>query len=304
VNTFSDQIVCCYLYPITKYGYPPDAPGTLRYMKEMAGLGFRSLELEGIRSSHLREVNAMQDEISQFAKSGELSIPYFCAVLPGLSSYDDEIRRENLELFELGCQTASKTGSIGILDNGPLPPFIFPDDIPVARHYDEDILQKAQLPPRFKWDRYLDALVDTYRTACRMAARYHLTYQLHPCLGVLTSTTAGFLRFADLVQEDNLRFNFDTANLFAMRENLLISLHQVIDRVDYIHISDNWGNRIEHLPVGEGVIEWNSLFKFLRDSEYQGHFGVDVGGAETEIESLNEAYIRTATAISEYLKTS
>jgi len=32
---FDKQIVCGYLYTITKYGYPPKAENTLQYMDEM-----------------------------------------------------------------------------------------------------------------------------------------------------------------------------------------------------------------------------------------------------------------------------
>ena len=44
---FNQQIVCCYLLPITKYGYPPPAEATLQYLEEMKALGFQSIELEG-----------------------------------------------------------------------------------------------------------------------------------------------------------------------------------------------------------------------------------------------------------------
>ena len=38
---FDPRIVACYLYPITRYGYPPPAEGTERYVEELAALGFR-----------------------------------------------------------------------------------------------------------------------------------------------------------------------------------------------------------------------------------------------------------------------
>jgi sugar phosphate isomerase/epimerase len=295
------RIICCYLYPITKYGYPPDALETKSYMREMSELGFCSIELEGIREKHLTDVAGMSSDICKIADELNLNIPYFCAVLPGLSSPDEKIRKKNLDLFELGCITASEIGAIGILDNGPLPPYVFPEDIPITRHYDEDVLHTARLPKNIKWATYYEALGETYRAACKLASAHGLTFQLHPCLGVLTSTTDGFLRFADMVKADNLRFNFDTANLFAMKENLLISLHQVIDYVDYIHISDNHGHKVEHLPAGDGNIDWDEIFNFLHSCGYRGYYGVDVGGAETAIESLDEAYIRTATFISDFI---
>lgn len=298
---FTPNIVCCYLYPITKYGYPPPASGTLTYIEEMAELGFSSIELEGIRKNHLLEMETMVPEILPALNSNKLKVPYYCAVLPGLSSPEEKIRRENLNLFETGCKTAWSLGSTGILDNGPLPPYQFPDDIPVTRHYDTHILLNAHLPKGMNWEYYYDALADTYRQACQIADRYHLTYQLHPCLGVRTSTTDGFLRFADAVAADNLRFNFDTANLFAVRENLLVSYQQVKDRVDYIHVSDNDGSKIEHLPVGQGSIDFKSFFESLKENNFKGHIGIDVGGAESNVSDLDTAYVDSATIISSYI---
>ena len=44
----SERIVSCYLYVITKYGYPPPAKDSRKYLEEMKGLGFQSVELEGM----------------------------------------------------------------------------------------------------------------------------------------------------------------------------------------------------------------------------------------------------------------
>src|SRR5690606_6740049 len=143
---FHESITCCYLYVITKYGYPPPAERTLQYLEEMHALGFRSVELEGIREPHLRVVYEHREQIAAKARSLGISVPYFCAVLPGLSSPEEEERSQNLRLFEMGCQVAARLGSKGILDNAPLPPYRFPDDVPVVRHYDEEVIRTATWP--------------------------------------------------------------------------------------------------------------------------------------------------------------
>ncbi|MCH8963191.1 MAG: sugar phosphate isomerase/epimerase, partial [Bacteroidetes bacterium] len=240
-------ITCCYLYPITKYGYPPPAEQTGRHLEEMKALGFRSVELEGIREAHLLAVYAQRRTLQQQVRALDLRVPYFCVVLPGLSSADAATRAHNLRLFEKGCEIAHLLDAHGVLDNAPLPPYRFPDDVPVVRHYDEDVLRAASFPPDLHWNRYWNDLAATYRSACDIAGRYGLTYHMHPCLGVLCATTDGFLLFHDAVQRDNLRFTFDTANLFVQKENLALSLRRLADYVDYIHVSDNRGSRVEHL---------------------------------------------------------
>ncbi len=295
---FDKKITCCYLYPITKYGYPPDADKTVDYIYEMYELGFTSIELEGIREDHLLNVYGRRHDIKSVLDKLDLELPYFCAVLPGLSSSEEKIRKHNIELFEKGCEIASLLGAKGILDNAPLPPYSFPDDIPVVRHYEEDILKLSALPDNFDWKKYWDILVDTFKTLCETAAEYKLTYQLHPASGVLASTTEGFLYFRDAVNKDNLRFNLDTANLFSVKENLQLALIRLKNNIDYIHFSDNRGTKVEHLPPGSGNIDWNKFFETLDKINFSGNIGIDVGGAESHILDLNEAYIESA----EYLE--
>lgn len=295
---YSDRIVCAYLYTITKYGYPPPADQTLKHIDEMMALGFSSIELEGIREEHLLEVHAIKDSIAKKIKDEELTVPYFCGVLPALSALDEKVRNKQLELFEKACETASAFGSIGVLDNAPLPPFQFPSDIPIVRHYDEEVLNAAYWPKEVSWNQYWGQLVETYKTACQIAKRYHLNYVMHPAVGVLASSTDGFLQFHDAVKMDNLRFNLDTANQFVIKENLSLALRRLKDHVDYIHVSDNGGFKLEHLAIGNGKIRWDIFFETLEIIDFKGHIGVDIGGAESDVKDLNNAYIEAVAFIS------
>ena len=293
------RIICCYLYTITRYGYPPKAGNTLTYLKEFKDLGFTSVELEGIREQHLSKIYDMREHIRAETESLNLTIPYFCAVLPGLSSSDSGKRERNLKLFEKGCQIASHLGSLGILDNAPLPPYTFPGDIPIVRHYDELSLKRARFPTDLNWNSYWQDLTVTYREACDIADSYSLTYQIHPAHGVLASTTDAFLYFKDAVGRDNLRFNFDTANQFYLKDQLMLSLRRLAEHIDYIHLSDNSGLRVEHLPMGKGSIPWEAFFETLHKIGFDGHFGIDIGGAETPIDNLEEAYQHAADFVSQ-----
>jgi sugar phosphate isomerase/epimerase len=96
---FDKKIICCYLHPITKYGYPPPAEKTNLYLEEMSKLGFTSVELEGIREVHLMKVYEMRFEIKKKLDELNLELPFFCAVLPGLSSLDERERYVNINLF-------------------------------------------------------------------------------------------------------------------------------------------------------------------------------------------------------------
>ena len=290
----NDKIVCTYLFLISKYGYPPDAIETLDHIDEIASLGFNTLELEGIREEHLMAMHQLRHKIAHKIEEHNLSVPYFCIVLPGLSSEDQKEREHNLKLFEKGCEVASVLRAVGVLDNAPLPPYHFPADIPVVRHYDEDVLQQAGLNPKINWSDYWEDLVKTYRKACDIAAEKNLTYQMHPCLGVMAASSEAFLHFYDAVGRDNLRFNLDTANQYYMKENLSLALYRLSSHIDYIHLSDNRGNRVEHLKPGDGIIPWKEFFSTLKSIGFSGHIGMDIGGDESGVEDIDEAYLESA----------
>lgn len=295
MNKFHPDILACYLYVITKYGYPPQARNSLSHLEEFMNLGFSSIELEGIRKDHLMEMYSLRKEIKSGADKYKLKIPVFCIVLPGLSSPDPKERETNLQLFEKGCEIARDLGSKAVLDNSPLPPWKFPEGIPVARHYDENILAAASIPRNLNWTVYWNDLVGTYRQACEIAGKRNLSFHLHPCLGALVDSTDSFLLFANDVKMDNLKFNLDTANQFFLKDNLYLSLIRLQDHIEYIHMSDNRGGKVEHLETGKGLINWGRFFETLDRIDYKGQFGIDVGGAESEIDDLDTAYKKSAS---------
>ena len=296
---FHEDIVACYLYSITRHGYPPVASDTLVHLDELNNLGFRSIELEGIRREHLEGVHQIRQQISEKADTLGMKIPMFCVVLPGLSSPEPGEREKNLDLFEKGCELATSLGARAVLDNAPLPPWKFPGGIPVTRHYDEQVLAKATIPADLDWQKYWEGLVETYRQVCDVAARSNLTYQVHPCYGALVNSTDAYLQFAGAVKRENLRFNLDTANQFFMKDNLFLSLIRLKDHLDYIHLSDNRGGMVEHLALGEGYIHWDRFFETLDQIGYRGLFGIDVGGAESNITDLDSAYRSSARWLTE-----
>ncbi len=286
-------MVACYLYIIGKYGYPPAAGDTLEHLEEYARLGFSSIELEGIREKHLGHIYEIKGLIRDKADALNLQIPIFCIILPGLSSPDPNVREQNLELFDKGCEIAEILGARAVLDNAPLPPWQFQEDIPITRHYSEEIIAGATLPPGLNWKNYWNGLAATYRVACQLAASRKMDFHVHPCLGALVASTDAYLNFARAVKHDALRFNMDTANQFFLKDNLVLSLLRLEGHIDYIHISDNRGYRMEHLVPGDGQIPWDSFFETLDRVNYKGLLGIDIGGAESDITDYDSAY-RTA----------
>ncbi|NND33450.1 MAG: sugar phosphate isomerase/epimerase [Saprospiraceae bacterium] len=291
---FHQNIVCAYLYSITKYGYPPPAADTIKYLEEMANMGFRSIELEGIRDQHLTEMHEQRYEIRDALQRLSLNLPVYCTVLPSLSSQDEVTKEKQLHLFELGCQTAQVLGAKIILDNGPLPPYQFPGDIPVSRHYEHQLLSEATIDDDFEWNAFWQSLITTLQKACDIAGRYKCDYLVHPAFGVLGATPEAFLHLAKEVNRQNFGYNFDTSNLIALKCNLSLALHQLKSHIKYVHVSDNSGTKNEHIELGRGIINWSTFFKDLSQINYRGYIGIDIGGDESDVPNLDQAYITAA----------
>lgn len=292
---YSERMCCAYLYIISKYGYPPPVKDTVQHIGEMAGLGFRHIELEGIGGDNIDHLYAHRAMIGEALEKYGCSVPVLCLVLPQLGSGKAAERSKSLEQFEKGCITARALGAEGVLDNGPLLPLTYPADMPVMRHYNDEVLGKLLPPHDLHWNTYWEDLTGTYREACSIAARYGLDYHLHPCEGSLTASTDGFINFSAAVGAENLYFNLDTANQYFLKENLSLSVLRLADKISYIHISDNSGLQVEHQVPGDGNIYWDGFFSTLQSVGYKGRLAIDVGGAETNIDDIEQGYKRSAS---------
>jgi hypothetical protein len=63
------KICCCWLYAISKYGYPPNLENTFKVIREMKDLGFEFIELEGVREKNLKEVYENQVKLNSALRS-------------------------------------------------------------------------------------------------------------------------------------------------------------------------------------------------------------------------------------------
>ncbi|MDD2438936.1 MAG: sugar phosphate isomerase/epimerase [Methanosarcinaceae archaeon] len=81
----------------------------------------------------------------------------------------------------------------------------------------------------------------------------------------------------------NVGFTFDVghANTVGLIDDFL---GQLGARISHVHIHDNRGERDEHLPLGEGTVDWASVFEKL--SDYKGIFVNEMGSIEEGIKSL------------------
>lgn len=271
------KISCCWLYAISKYGYPPSLPDTYRALEDMAGLGFTAVELEGVREENLRAVHNERKALKQRCDDLGLRVVNFCPVLPDLVHPEKGQRVHALELFKLAVEAATHFGCETIQTDSYTPPLEFVGDAPYKDAISFGKRFQVKVDPAFRWNDLWGWLTDSIGACADEAERAGLKFCLEPRVGEIVSNTDALLRLMDAVDNDNFGAVLDTGHQHAQKEILPLSIEKLGARVHYLHVSDNDGQTNEHLAPGRGTVDWDGVFLALKKHGFSGYVAVDVG---------------------------
>jgi sugar phosphate isomerase/epimerase len=110
-----------------------------------------------------------------------------------------------------------------------------------------------------------------------------LALEDHPQVG---TDICDFLGIIMRVGSDDLKVNLDTSNPMVSGDNAVDLVRALVsmgkDRVVHLHASDR-NARLEHVVVGQGVVDFNTIFHMLKcDAGYDGWISAEAGGKPTE----------------------
>lgn len=99
--------------------------------------------------------------------------------------------------------------------------------------------------------------------------------------------------------DDSMRVCLDTGHTALGR-----NWHRFLDvagaRLVHVHASDNRGHRDDHLPPGDGLIDWREIVRTLHAADYAGWIMLELGCPEGDVEAyFARAYERAVTLIDE-----
>ncbi|MGD0264521.1 MAG: sugar phosphate isomerase/epimerase [Candidatus Methylomirabilota bacterium] len=271
------NISCCWLYAISKYGYPPSLPDTHRALGDMAALGFTCVELEGVGEENLRAVHGERKALKQRCDDLGLRVVNFCPVLPELVHPEKARRVHALELFKVAVETATFFGCETIQTDSYTPPLEFVGDAPYREAISFGKRFQVKVDPAFRWDDLWGWLTDSIGACADEAGRADLKFCLEPRVGEIISNTDALLRLMDAVDNDDFGAVLDTGHQHAQKEILPLSVEKLGGRVHYLHVSDNDGQTNQHLALGRGTVDWDGVFMALRKHGFSGYVAVDVG---------------------------
>jgi sugar phosphate isomerase/epimerase len=284
----------CWLYAITKYRYIPNLEEILSAIADDERLGFRYMELEGVG----RQLYTVADNRSQIKKRCDergITLIDFVPVLPDLMSPDMGKRRRALKDFRLGCEVASyfETGLIQI--------DTFHQPIHVEAPYDISkefkFIYRApslKIDPSFNfWDYFNNVLVSSVAECSDIAKDHGLRLCIEPRTWENISNAWALELLMRKVKSDNLGAVLDVAHLSAQKMNIVQCIEMLGERIFYVHASDNNYLTEDHLEVGKGMVDWESMLRALKKHAYKGYIGIDIGGKPEFKPSLDSMYMNS-----------
>lgn len=292
------KLSCCWLYAISRYGYPvpvADIPAALR---QMAALGFHYVELEGAsEGDNLLEVYAQRRALKELCAELGLRVINFCPVIPELVSLDEAERRRGQELFRLAVELATFFHCATIQIDSYTPPLKFVGERPYKEMLNYGVEFRIEVDPAFNWEEQWRVLVETFTFCAQEATKAGLPFCLEPRVGELISNTDALLRLMDHVGADNFGAVLDTAHQHAQKEILPLSVEKLGRRIMYLHVADNDGKVNEHKALGEGTVDWVGVFTALKKHRFSGYVAIDIG----RLPDMDEAMRRSIAFLRDLL---
>lgn len=275
------RISLTYLYTILRYGYPHSVEDALRSLPEIQRLGFRYLELEGLGRNHMKAVYRSRKQLASELADCGLHVHNFCMVDPALVSLNQQKARRALDGFKMAAEVADMLGTETLHLASYAPPVKYvgsrPYELGTGEGYAFANKTEVRIPKGFDWSAVWEALVSCCQSCSDIAAAHDKIVLMEPRVGEVICSVDSLLRLIEHVKRPNFKANFDTAHFSAQRENVPLALMKLRGNFANIHIADNRPVNTDHLPVGEGSIEWEEFFRVLKLIGYDGYLGLDLG---------------------------
>lgn len=282
------KICSCWLYAISKYGYPPNMENTLKVIQAMKEMGFEHIELEGVEKKNLTQVFENRITIKTLCESLNLKVANLCPVLPDLVSSNPKKKERGLNLFEVALEIVLFFDVQTIQIDSYTPAIQYKEErVPMAKMDRFDEVYQAIVDPQFSWPREWDTLVDGICRCNDMAKARGLRLCLEPRVGENVSNTDAMLRLFNAIPDRNFGAVLDTDHQNAQNEILPLSVEKLWDRIFYVHVSDNDGRTNAHLPLGQGTIDWQGVFLVLKKHKFEGYVATWVI-FQTSIRSMSD----------------
>ena len=150
------------------------------------------------------------------------------------------------------------------------------------------------------WRRLVESLLPVLDHAAGGGAGEGITIAFEPEPGMFVDTLARYGRLLELLsgrlgRADQFGLTIDVGHMECMGERpLAAALAPWAARIANVHVDDMLACRHEHLPLGEGDVEFRPVIDLLREAGYQG-------GLHVELPRQSHRWLDTARSSAEFL---
>ena len=280
-----------YLYTIFRYGYPPKPRDDFRALADIEKMGFHFLEMEALGPDHAAGVWDNRVELKKAFADHGIHVHNFCGVDPDLVSLDDTRRRAAYERFKRVAELTAffDAETLHLASYAPPVDYIGGSPYALGADYKFGDTFHIRVPDGFDWSKVWSVLVESCRVTAGVAAQHGKTIIMEPRVGETICSVDSMIRLIDDVAMPNFKANVDTGHFSAQRENVPLALEKLRGKFANIHVSDNEPASTDHLPIGDGAIDWSEFFRLLKRQGYDRYLGLDLGNRPTLVDDLNRS---------------
>jgi sugar phosphate isomerase/epimerase len=289
------KISCAWMYAIGTYGFPPRTSDIHRAVAEMREMGFEYGELEGIGYENLGQVIAEKKEIREAYRDAGVKISSFAVLLPDVISMDAAKKKQAIEHFRRGTETAAFFESANLWIDSYMPPLTLVEGMKPTESLVYGRGMRVHVPAGFDWDAFWENFVDSISRCTAIAKEHRLPLLVEPRVGETVTNSDALLRLWDAVRDENLGFILDTAHQHAQKEMIPLAVEKLGRHLKYVHVADNDSRDNRHFAPGSGTVDWDETFRVLARRRFDGFFAVDL----EKLPDLAGAFRRTRNFLEE-----
>jgi len=296
-----EDIGCTAAYAFAHFGTKFGFKEYLWCMKQVAQMGFACFEMEILRAEHLqmytkegiRNIRDKADELG-------LAIPLFTAwfTQPFLYSVDPDRRAKGLKLFQQSAEIGRDIGSTYIHLGSDFPPEFVQA---YSKEYEGAPPRLLTVPEGYTWKGIWEDYVNVVGACVDIVQGLGMKLSVEPRANSLIWNAEGFLRLHEQVGSNSLGVTIDLLHHDYHRENLSLVVEKLIDYLYAIQLCDSDGASLNHLPLGQGKIDFKAFFQTLQKFDYKGLLNLELYGRGTE-GRVNESYLESRLYVQKILK--
>lgn len=127
------------------------------------------------------------------------------------------------------------------------------------------------------WSECLKLFVEMLKPVVEHAEKEGVLLLIEPEPDLLIETADQYLEFTTKIQSPALGLNFDIGHFYCVKDEPAPTVHKLKEHIRHVHLEDIAATRVHHhLIPGEGVIDFASTLKALKDVGYGGWVTVEL----------------------------